>query len=131
MRLIMLPSLALLSMTVVFGAPRAWAQSLAGTWAITNTAQNACPGQLQISAADTRFSSYTGTGTFQCGGDPAVTEKFDIAMAHGIVTMDGHDASGPWCADHYTLNMQDANSMAGSSKDGCGVTGSVSLAKMR
>ncbi|HUB13340.1 MAG TPA: hypothetical protein VMB34_15430 [Acetobacteraceae bacterium] len=122
---------ALLSGMVAFGAQRASAQSLLGTWTITNTAQNACPGQLEITSGDDRSGHYTGFASFQCGGDPAVTEVFDIVVAHGKVAMHGRDASGPWCADEYSLDRQGESAMTGSSKDWCGAAGTVSLARTR
>jgi hypothetical protein len=129
MRQFTLLIVALLSMIAVLGANRAQAQSLAGTWAISSNAKNACPGELQISSSDARSGSYTGIATFQCGSEPAVTEKFDIVMAQGIVTMNGHDASTAWCTDNYSLNLQSERAMVGTSKDLCGTTGTVSLAK--
>ncbi|HUN42780.1 MAG TPA: hypothetical protein VMU81_21005 [Acetobacteraceae bacterium] len=120
---------SLLLACFVLGAHRANAQSLAGTWSISNSAPNSCPGKLQINSAGASSGEYTGIATFQCGSDPAVTESFDIAVAHGIVTMRGHNASGPWCADSYTLNLLSDSAMTGSSKDGCGATGTVFLSK--
>jgi hypothetical protein len=118
-----------LSVIAVLGANRAQAQSLAGSWSIKSNAKNSCPGQLQIGPSDSRSGSYTGVATFQCGSGPAVTERFDIVMAQGIVTMDGHDASSAWCTDNYSLNLQSNRAMVGTSKDGCGARGTVSLAK--
>ncbi len=129
MRQFKLLIVALLSVIAVLGADRAQAQSLAGSWTISSSAKNACPGQLQINASDPRSGSYTGVATFQCGSEPAVSEKFDIVAAQGIVTMSGHDTSSAWCTDNYSLNLQSARAMVGTSKDGCGATGAVSLAK--
>jgi len=123
--------ISLVSASFVFGAHRAFAQSLAGSWTISNSAPNSCPGQLQINSGDASSGDYTGTATFKCGSDPAVSETFDIAVAHGIVTMRGRSASGPWCADSYTLNLLSDSAMTGSSKDGCGATGTVFLSKTK
>lgn len=122
-------SLIVVLLSVIAVANRAQAQSLAGSWSIRSDAKNSCPGQLQISSGDSRSASYTGVATFQCGSAPAVTERFDIVAAQGIVTMDGHDASSAWCTDNYSLNLQSERAMVGTSKDGCGATGTVSLAK--
>lgn len=127
MRQFALLIVALLPATTLLWANRALAQSLTGTWTISSTAKNACPGQLQISNAPS--AGYTGIATFQCGSEPAVTEKFDIVAAQGIVTMNGHDASSSWCADNYSLNLQGERAMVGTGKDGCGATGTISLTK--
>jgi hypothetical protein len=129
MRQFTLLIVALLSAIALLGANRAQAQSLAGSWTITSDAKNACPGQLQISSVGSRSGIYTGVATFQCGSVPAVTESFDIVVAQGIVTMNGHGASSQWCTDNYSLNVQSGRAMVGTSKDGCGATGTVSLAK--
>lgn len=121
--------IALLSVMAIMRANAAQAQSLAGTWTITSNAKNACPGQLKISSVGFQSGSYTGVATFQCGSEPAVTERFDIVAAQGIVTMNGHDTSSAWCTDNYSLNLQGGRAMVGTSKDGCGATGTVSLAK--
>ncbi len=129
MRQFTLLIVALLSVIAVLGANRAQAQSLAGSWTITSDAKNACPGQLQISSSGSRSGTYVGFATFQCGSEPAVTESFDIVAAQGIVTMNGHNASSAWCTDNYSLNLQSERAMVGTSKDGCGAIGSVSLAR--
>lgn len=115
--------------SAMLGSQGARAQSLAGIWTISNSAPNSCPGRLQINSGDASAGDYTGVAAFKCGSDQVVTETFDIAVAHGIVTMRGLGASGPWCADSYTLNLLGDSAMTGSSKDGCGVTGTVFLSK--
>ena len=120
----------LLAGTAVFEVRSASAQSLLGIWTISNNAINACPGKLQINNGDERSGHYDGVASFQCDSQ-SVTELFSISVSNGKIIMEGHNPSGPWCADDYTLRLNGAGAMEGDSRDGCGTEGTVSMAKTR